>query len=150
MFYSNEGHIAMTLPAINWVAIAICLILGVLSGSLWYNPKTFFPMWWRAIGKSDQDQPGSGQQMGVVFGLTFVATAIQAIGSAIMLGLVFPTGYTTGQALVLAIIVWAGAIAPTALVNTLFAGHQLRAWVITTSNHLLNGCIFAIVLATMQ
>ena len=88
--------------------------------------------------------------MGVVFGLTFVATAMQAIGSAIVLGLVFPGGYTVGQAIVLAIIVWAGAIAPTALVNTLFAGHQMRAWVISTSNHLLNACLFALVLAAMQ
>jgi hypothetical protein len=140
----------MTLPVINWIAVGICLFLGVLSGSLWYNPKTFFPMWWRSIGKSEHDQPGSGQQMGVVFGLTFVATAMQAIGSAIVLGLVFPAGYSIVQAVTLAVIVWAGAIAPTALVNTLFAGHQVRAWVITTSNHLLNGCLFALVFAVMQ
>lgn len=135
---------------INWWAIGLCVVLGVISGSLWFNPKTFFPMWWRAIGKSDSDQPGSGQQMSLVFGLTFVATALQALGSAIILGLVFPSGYTMAHAVMLGVLVWAGAIAPTALVNTLFAGHQLRAWVITTSNHLLNACIFAIVFATMQ
>ncbi len=140
----------MTFPTLNWVAVGICLVLGVLSGSLWFNPKTFFPMWWRAIGKSDQDQPGNGQHMGLVFGLTFVATGVQALGIAIILGLVFPTGYSMLQAIMGAIIVWAGAIAPTALVNTLFAGHQLRAWVITTSNHLLNCCLFALVLAVMS
>lgn len=140
----------MLLPAVNWVAVGICLILGVVSGSLWFNPKTFFPMWWRAIGKSANDQPGSGQQMGIVFGLTFVAVGMQALGSALLLGLLFPDGYTVTQAVGLAVLVWAGAIAPTALVNTLFAGHQLRAWVITTSNHVLNACLFAIIFATMQ
>lgn len=137
-------------PAMNWGAIGICVILGIVSGSLWFNPKTFFPMWWRAIGKSDNDQPGSGQQMGIVFGLTFVAMGMQAVGSGLLLGLLFPAGYAIAQAVVVGILVWAGAIAPTALVNTLFAGHQLRAWVITTSNHLLNCCVFAIVFAVMQ
>lgn len=140
----------MVVPAINWVSIGLCVILGVVSGSLWFNPKTFFPLWWRAIGKSDHDQPGSGQQMSIVFGLTFVATGMHALGSAVILGLVFPAGYSSTQAVMLGIIVWAGTIAPTALVNTLFAGHQLRAWVITTSNHLLNACLFAVVLAAMQ
>jgi nucleoside recognition membrane protein YjiH len=136
----------MAFPPVDWVAIVLCLILGVVSGSIWFNPKTFFPMWWRGMGKSDQDQPGAGQNMGIVFGLTFGATLVQAIGLATMVGMVYPQGYSVIQAVSVGVLVWAGIIAPTSLVNKLFAGHHLSSWLIETSNHLLNMCLFGVVL----
>ncbi len=102
-------------------------------------------MWWRGIGKSYQDQPSAGQNMGIVFGLTFGATFVQAIGLATMLGMIYPQGYSVMQAVGVGVLVWAGIIAPTSLVHKLCAGHHLSGWLIETSNHLLNMCLFGIV-----
>jgi hypothetical protein len=117
---------------------------------VWFNPRTFFPLWWRGIGKRNEDQPGAGQNMGVVFGLTFVATFVQALGLALIVGMIYPQGYSIVQALGIGVLVWAGIIAPTSLVNKLFAGHHLSSWLIETSNHLLNMCLFGVVLGVFS
>ena len=137
----------MTFPALHWQPVLVSVILGVVSGSIWYNPKTFFPLWWRGIGKTDADQPGAGQNMGIVFGLTFVATLVQVIGFAYVVGLMYPQGYTGIQAVSVALLVWGGVIAPTSLVNKLFAGHHLSSWLIETGNHFINMCLFGVVFA---
>jgi hypothetical protein len=129
---------------INYVAVVISMIVTVISGSLWYNPKTFFPIWWKAIGKTKKDTPGKGN-MGVVFGLVFVSSFIQPFLFAIILSLFFPEGVTPLLGVQTAILLWFGLIAPTYLVNKLFAGHKLTAWVIEIGNHLVNFVIYGII-----
>lgn len=53
----------MDFSAINWLAVVVGMVISMLSGSLWYNPKTFFPIWWKGIGKSEQDTPGSSNMV---------------------------------------------------------------------------------------
>jgi hypothetical protein len=43
----------------NIWGVLVCVFLTMLSGSLWYNPKTFFMAWWKGIGKSEKDIPGN-------------------------------------------------------------------------------------------
>ena len=136
--------------AINWLAVFVCMLICVISGSLWYNPKTFFMTWWRGIGKTAQDVPGAGSNMKVVFGLTFVSSFIQPLVMAHILPLVFPNGATAWQGMLIGFVLWLGFTAPTALVNHLFAGHRWYAWVIETSNHLLNFVLFGLILAVWR
>ena len=48
-------------------------------GSFWFNQKTFFPVWWKAIGKPDGVAPGMTGTMGMTWGLTILAAFVQAI-----------------------------------------------------------------------
>ena len=108
-------------------------------GSLWYNPKTLFPAWWKAIGRSDKDQPGGGASMGVTWGLTVLAALVEAIFMALF---VKAMGRMNGGMATLAsgafagFLIWLGFVATTSLTNKLFAG-QLKAWVIEVGNHLV-------------
>jgi hypothetical protein len=63
----------MDFSSINWLAVITCVIASMIIGSLWFNPKTFYPAWWKAIGRSESDAPG-GQNMGMVWGLTVLAS----------------------------------------------------------------------------
>ena len=49
-------------------AIALASLATFVVNFLWFGPKTFFPIWWRALGRTDQ--PGQGASMGLVFGMT--------------------------------------------------------------------------------
>ena len=40
----------MDFNSINWLAVIACVVVSMISGSLWYNPKTFFPAWWKVVG----------------------------------------------------------------------------------------------------
>jgi len=32
----------MDFSSINWLAVVVCVVVSMISGTLWYNPKTFF------------------------------------------------------------------------------------------------------------
>jgi hypothetical protein len=56
------------LANINWIAVLLATLVSFISGFIWFGPKTFYPVWWKAMGKSDKEEPGSHQNMTVVFG----------------------------------------------------------------------------------
>ena len=74
----------MDLGPINWLAVVVCVVVSMISGSLWFNPKTFYPTWWKAIGRSERDAPGM-QNMGMVWGLTVLSSFVQATSVALMI-----------------------------------------------------------------
>jgi hypothetical protein len=129
------------LSTINWLAVVVCVVVAMVSGFIWYHPKLFFPAWWAGIGKSGE--PGNPNPMLFVF--TIIAAFIQAVFVSLMLTTM---GTTTAAAGALAgFMLWLGFVAPTNLVNKLFAGHGFKVWAIEAGNHLLNFLLFGAILA---
>lgn len=134
----------MDLSSINWLAVIACVVFSVVSGSLWFGPKTFFPVWWKAIGKSESDKPdGRPLTWILIMGSSFVqavfmALMVNAMGSMTG-GATLVSGVTAG------FLLWLGFVAPTSLVNKLFPGY-LKAWAIENGNHLINFVVFGAIL----
>ena len=108
----------MALNSVNWLAVVVCVVVSMLSGSLWYNPKTFYPTWRKGIGMPETQAPGSSN-MAVTWGLTIFSSFVQAVAMAFMVnamgGLMGGASLVTGafdsfhnrvQALVVAFEVW--------------------------------------------
>ena len=141
----------MDFSSINWLAVIVCVLVSMVSGSLWYNPKTFFPTWWKVVGKSD-GEPGMTGNMGMTWGLTVLSSVVQAIAMAFMVnamgglmgGVNAISGASTG------FMLWLGFIAPTYMVNKLFAGHGLKIWAIEVGNHLVNFVLFGAILGAWR
>ena len=142
----------MDFASINWLAVVVCVVVSMISGTIWYNPKTFFPIWWKGIGKTESDTPGSSDTMGMVWGLTIFGSLMQAIFMALLVnalggvlgGVSLTSGITTG------FILWLGFVGPTNLVNKLFAGHGLKIWAIEAGNHLVNFVLFGAILGAWR
>jgi hypothetical protein len=137
----------MNFGSINWLAVLVCVVVSMVSGSIWYNPKTFFPIWWKGIGKSENDRPGSAN-MGMTWGLTVFASLVQAVFMALFVNAM---GSMTGGATLVSgatagFMLWLGFVAPTYLVNKLFAGQSLKIWAIEVGNHLINFVLFGAIL----
>jgi hypothetical protein len=136
---------------LNWWAILACVVVTMASGSLWYHPKTFFPAWWKVVGKGDE-MPGMKGGMGLTWTLTIVSSFVQALFMALAVSALGPllggtsvvTGIETGA------LLWLGFIAPTYLVNKLFAGHGLKVWAIEAGNHLVNFLAFGAILGAWR
>jgi hypothetical protein len=79
----------MDLGSINWLAVLLATLVSFVSGFIWFGPKTFYPVWWKALGKSPNTEPGSQQSMAVVFGSITVALFVQSLVFSIVLCLVF-------------------------------------------------------------
>lgn len=134
----------MNFGAINWLAVVVCVLVSMVIGSIWYNPKTFFPIWWKAIGKSGEPGmsggTGTSGEMAMTWGLVILAALVQAVFMSLMvtaMGSMTPGGATLGSGALAGFLLWFGFVAPSSLTNKLFAG-QLKAWAIEVSNHLVN------------
>jgi len=132
----------MDFGSINWLAVAACVVVSMISGSLWYNPKTFFPAWWKVVG-AGREQPGM-ENMGMTWALTVLSSFVQAVAMAFMVNAMGTPGLLTG------FMLWLGFVAPTHLVNKLFAGHGLKVWAIEVGNHLVNFVLFGAILAAWR
>ena len=138
----------MDFSSINWLAVVACVVFSMVSGSLWFGPKTFFPIWWKAIGKKEGDAP-NGSPM--TWALIIVSSIVQAIFMALMVkamgsltgGATLASGATAG------FMLWLGFVAPTSLVNKLFPSH-LKAWAIEMGNHLINFVAFGAILGAWR
>jgi hypothetical protein len=141
----------MHFSTINWLAVAACVMVSMISGSLWYNPKTFFPFWWKVVGKSDA--PGMKGGMALTWTLTVLSSLVQAVFMALLVGAM--GSLTAGGPSLLSgaltgFILWLGFVAPTNLVNKLFAGHGLKIWAIEAGNHLVNFVLFGAILGAWR
>ena len=119
------------MPDINWLAVILATVAAFIVGFLWFGPKTFFPVWWRAMGRSPEEMAGGGN-MAVVFGSTLVAAFVQAVGVAIVIGLREQGGTHVGpiRGLVIGAVIGILFAAATSLSHRLFAGQGFKVWAI--------------------
>jgi hypothetical protein len=134
------------LASINWWAVIVCMVVSVVVGSVWFGPKTFFPIWWQALGRGDA-KPGDGHPMAVVFGLTFVASFVQPLVMSLLLHALYPSGTTWQTGAQLGLLLWGGIRGTTCLSNRLFAGYPWIVYLLEVGNHLINFVLFGIILA---
>ncbi len=131
----------MDISSLNFFAILVATLIIIASGSLWYGPKTFFPVWWESIRKNENHKPG-GDNMKIVFAMVLLSSVIQAVAMALMvpaMGKLMTAGQPTAFSGALSgFMLWLGFIAPTYLVNKMFAGHGFKIWAIEVGNHLVN------------
>lgn len=141
----------MDLSTVNWLAVIVCVVVSMISGSIWYNPRTFFPTWWKGIGKSGE--PGMQGNMGLTWTLTILSSFVQAIAMSFMvdaMGSLMTGGVSAATGAMTGFMLWFGFIMPTYLVNKLFAGHGLKVWAIEVGNHLVNFVLFGAILGAWQ
>lgn len=131
--------------SVPWVGVIVATLVGFMASFLWFNQNTFFPVWWRAMGKGDE-QPGDGQSMGLLFGLALLSQLALAIVTAVVLG-----GWTDGDAsltdgLITGLMLGVAA-AGASLGHRLFAGQGLFVWVLEVGSDVLNLALMGMVLS---
>lgn len=129
----------MDFTSINWLAVAACVVASMVIGGLWFSPKTFFPAWWKAIGKSDSADPsGSSIGMGLTWGLIIFCSLVQAVFISLFVNAMgsMTGGTSLASGAMAGFMLWLGFVAPSSLTNKLFAD-RLKAWVLEAGNHLV-------------
>jgi hypothetical protein len=66
---------------LNWLAIFTASILSFIIGATWFGPKTFYPVWMKALGREVPTEriKMSGGETLTMFGGTYLAALIQVI-----------------------------------------------------------------------
>jgi len=107
--------------------------------------------WWKGIGKKEGEAPGQSN-MAVTWGFTVLGSLVQAVAMAFVIN--FVSEQTGSMSLLIGagvgFMLWFGFIAPTYLVNKLFAGHGFKVWAIEVGNHLVNFVLFGALLGAWR
>ena len=135
---------------INWLAVVLAGVAGVVIGAIWFGPKTFFPIWWKYLGRKPDEQPGT-DNMGVVFGLTFVGAFVQAIAMAVVISLASllnpDLGWFGGMAT--GALMSVGFNAATTIGHKLFGGFDLRTWILEVGQDTVSLAVMGAIIGAM-
>jgi len=138
----------MDFSSVNWIAVVVCVVVAMVSGFIWYHPAVFFKPWWRGIGKEGTEM---GQANPMIYVFTIIAAFVEAVSVALMLNVMDVMGsYTIVGGMLTGFMLWLGFVAPTNLVNKLFAGQGFKVWAIEAGNHLVNLLLFGAILAVWR
>jgi len=148
----------MDFSSINWLAVVACVVASMIIGGVWFGPKTFFPTWWKAVGKAGEptmggssDAPGSSLGMGLVWGGIVLASLTQAVFMSLMVHAMgsMSGGATLSSGALAGFLLWLGFVAPSSLTNKLFAD-RLKAWVLEQGNHLITFVVMGAIIGAMS
>jgi hypothetical protein len=136
----------MDFSSFNIFAIFLATVAGFAAGALWFSPKTFFPMWWRALGKPADEVPGKGTNMGAIFTSLVGSMFIQAIIlSGVINGLYESASIAQGA--LIAIALGIGIVAMSSIGHRLFAGQGFLAWALEAGNDIVALAVMGAIIA---
>ena len=141
----------MTFNGLNLVGVLIASVVSIISGAIWFGPKTFYPIWMKARGNETgrlQNNPNPG----VLFGGTFVSVLIQTLSLGLIINSLqahlpeFGVIDGAGVGLVLGV----GIAMFASLPHRLFGGENFKTWMIETLNDSLNLMIAGAIIAALN
>jgi hypothetical protein len=138
---------------VNLLAVLLAVVASFVANFIWFGPKTFYPVWARALGKDPASTPGDGQGlgMGAVFGLTILGSVISALTLCWVLQAALAVYSTADASLVFGAVTGAalgvGIAAATSLGHRLFAGQGLVVWAIEVGGDILGLTLMGVVLS---
>lgn len=142
----------MTVISMTWVATALGALTIFLVNALWFGPKTFYSVWWRALGKEvprPEDQDTSAKAMARLFGSGLAAAIAQAMVLTFVIAMASQSQDTDliGGALIgLAFgIVAAGASLP----HRLFGQQGFKVWLIEIGADVVSLVVAGLIIATL-
>lgn len=137
----------MDFSSINLVAVLTAFVVNFIVGFIWFGPKTFFPIWWRAMGKTGD--PGEGANMPIVFASTALAGLTSATGLALIFDLLVRTGNQVDltQGFLTGLIVGIFVMAAPALSHRLFAGNGFKVWLLEVGADVLAFALMGVTLS---
>lgn len=142
----------MDLGSINWLAVLLATLVSVISGFIWFGPKTFYPVWWKAMGKSlDKAHENNNQGAVVVFGSITVSLFIQSLVFSIILGWYQAKvgDLTVLSGALVGLLVGVGIVAASPLGHRLIGQQGFKVWILEVGNDALNYVLMGIVFGLM-
>ncbi len=136
---------------IPWLGLLAAMVVAFVANSLWFGPKTLFPVWWRALGKSGEPEVAAGSSMAATFGLTLVGLFVQALALVWVLqaalALYAEADATAVFGASVGLAVGAGFAAAASLGHRLFSGQGLQVWAIEVGADILGLTLMGLVLS---
>lgn len=136
-----------------FLALLLATLAGLVVNFVWFSPKTFFPVWWRALGHTDEIPGGAdGSAMAPTFVMTTLALAAQAVVVWFALDLVSSARDQTlslGMGATVGAVLGVGIAAASSLGHRLFSGQGVRVWAIEVGADVLTLMVMGAVIVSV-
>lgn len=132
------------MPEVNLWGVLAAGVGSLIIGGLWYSPLLFAKAWQREAGLSDEQLAGAN--MALIFGLTFVLSALAAYVFGMFIGPDMPLAGTVGGGFAAGLF-WVGASFG---INYLFERRSLKLWLINAGYHTLQFTMFGLVFGLLR
>jgi hypothetical protein len=141
----------MTLSGLNWLSYLVAVLFTFASGSIWFGPKTFYPIWMKAM-KIDRVEHPESSSMGKVFGGLITGVLLQVLVVAWIINSLMNMNADFGILDSAVVGFWLGVAICSMpnLSHRLFAGHGYKVWIIENGNDILNFTVVAMIIAAMN
>lgn len=134
------------MPDVNLLGIIAGTAVSFVSGFLWFGPATFYPTWWRLMGKGPNDVPGGGMNMGIAFGSVLVGQILQVSVLALILSALGIAAPIDGA--LVGLLIGVGIVGGSSMSHRIFAGHGFGVLLIEAGNDIVNlGLVGALLVA---
>ncbi len=136
------------MPHLNWLAILIAFVAFFAIGAIWFGPRTFYPLWVKALGNDPQKAPNA-HGMALVFGLTALGALVQVTAVAVVIGFVSlstPVGPLGGAGV--GFLLGVGIAAASSLSHRLFSGQGLRVWAIEVAGDVVSLTVAGLIIGS--
>ena len=134
---------------LNYLAIIVATVAGMIVGSLWYSPVMFAQPWLRLIGKTMDELREEGHGPAVAM----VIAVIGALITSYVLALVVNASSDAPDlvdGLMIGVLVWAGLVGVQTLIGTVFQARPLRLWILDSGNQLLTFAFMGLIIGAWR
>ena len=145
----NVYHQCMTFTDLNFTGVLLAFLFSVISGALWFGPKTFYPIWMKARGNASGQLTASQNKPAILFGGTFLGVFIQTLTVALVVNTVRQNSVTFSPAdgALVGFTLGVGIAMFASLSHRLFAGENFKVWIIETANDAINLTVAGAIIA---
>jgi len=104
------------------------------------------------MGKTENDVPGGGTNMGLTFGSVLIGQLISIVTLALVMNPLIELGQVSDalDGALVGLLLGFGIAGATALGHRMFAGHGAVVWIIESGNDIINLGIAGAILATWR
>ena len=141
----------MTFTGLNFLGVFIATIISIISGAIWFGPKTFYPIWMKARG-IESGQLQNNPKPVVLFGGTFLSVLIQTVSLGLIINSlqVHLPDFSIIDGAGVGLVVGVGVAMFASLPHRLFGGENFKTWVIETMNDSLNLMIAGAIITALN
>jgi hypothetical protein len=137
----------MTIPEINYIAVLLAGISSMAVGAVWYAKPVFGRTWMRLVKLDDDDVAGNAALPLVITFIVSLVTALVLAGATWLAHDFYGSdGSFLLEALLTAVILWAGFTAARLLTHDLFERRPVRLSLLNLAHELVTVLVMAVII----
>jgi hypothetical protein len=133
--------VTLDFAGVNWLAVIVAAVAGIIVGFIWYAPPVFGRRWARASG-IELPQPGEVQPMTYIGGV--VTAAVTAYVLAVLIGGLGATTLVDG--VIVGVVVWLGFVATWLASGVFFERRTTEWWAINAGQAIVSLAIMGAII----